>query len=98
MTKKLKIGNLNINLHFDHYWTNEISSASFRLRHERHFGVYYKKKVSIGSGKANQGMKMFDDDNHVTTRIFGINLGWAKISASFTFGNIMIFGDQPLHR
>jgi hypothetical protein len=54
--------------------------------------------VSIGSGKANQGMKMFDDDNHVTTRIFGINLGWAKISASFTFGNIMIFGDQSLHR
>jgi hypothetical protein len=96
MTKKLKIGNLNVKLHFNHYW--EGNAERMMIFRDRTFGVYYKKRVSIGSGKANQGMKMFDDDNHVTTRIFGVNLGWAKISASFTFGNIMIFGDQSLHR
>ena len=94
MTKKFKIGNLNINLHFDHYW----STLGRMLFKDHHFGVYYKKRVSIGSGKANQGMKMFDDDNHVTTRTYGIALGWIKTSVSFTFGNIMIFGDTQPHR
>jgi hypothetical protein len=90
MSKKFKIGNLNVKLHFNHYWNDAIDRIhTFRTHH---FGVYYRKTISIGSGKS--GRKMFDDDNHVTTRIFGIELGWVKASISFTFGNIMIFGDR----
>jgi hypothetical protein len=95
MTKEFKIGNLNVKLHFNHYWEGIIQKITLR---DRSFGVYYKKRVSIGSGKANQGMKMFNNDNHVATHIFGIQLGWVKMSISLTFGDILIFGDTQPHR
>jgi len=89
MSKKFKIGNLNLKLNFWHYW-DDISERWLHFR-AHHLGLYYKKTVSIGSGKVGQGMKMFDDDNHVTTHTFGIELIWIKASISFTFGNIMTF-------
>ena len=89
MTKKFKIGNLNIKLGLKHYWEDEGTFLHFR---EFHLGLRYKKTVSIGSGK--KGRDMFDDDNHVTTHMFGLNLIWVKMWVSFTFGDIMIFGDN----
>jgi len=96
MTKKFKIGNLNVKLHFNHYWESRVD----RMLHfrDREFGVYYKNRKSIGSGRAGQGMKMFNDDNLVSTHIFGVKLGWVKISTSLTLGEIMIFGDTKAHR
>jgi hypothetical protein len=87
MSKKIKIGNLNVKLNLWHYW----SSGPDRWLHFRahHLGLYYKKTISIGSGK--KGAKLFDDDNHVTTHSFGIELIWIKMSMSLTFGNIMLF-------
>jgi hypothetical protein len=90
MIKKFKIGNLNVKLGFKHYWQSHvIQYMDFR---EFHLGLKYKKTVSIGSDK--KGRDMFDDDNHVTTHVFGLNLIWVKIWMSFTMGDIMIFGDR----
>lgn len=87
MSKKFKIGNLNVRLYFWHYWGG-ISERYIYFK-AYHFGLYYKKTVSVDSRK--KGMKMFDDDNHVTTHTFGIELIWIKASISFTLGDIMTF-------
>lgn len=90
MTKKFKIGNLNMKLNFWHYW-GEMGERWIHFRGHR-LGLFHRKTVSIGSGKVGQGMKMFDDDNHVTTHTFGIELIWIKASIDITLRNIMIFG------
>ena len=87
MSKKFKISNLNVKLNLKHYWQRHFMDFK-----EFHLGLKYRKTISLGSGK--KGKDMFDDDNHVTTHIFGLNLIWIKMWVSFTFGDIMIFGDR----
>jgi len=88
MSKKFKIGNLNIKLGLNHYWRSHV--VHYIYFRELHLGLSYKKTRSIGK----KGKAMFDDDNHVITHIFGLNLIWVKMWVSFTFGDIMIFGDK----
>jgi hypothetical protein len=87
MSKKFKISNLNVKLNLKHYWQRHFMDFK-----EFHLGLKYRKTISLGSGK--KGKDMFDDDNHVTTHVFGLNLIWIKMWVSFTFGDIMIFGDR----
>ena len=92
MIKRFNIGNLYLTFVLRHYWEKDDNVHIARFTNgfrQKWFGVWFRKNVAVGAKK--QGKVMFDDDNMITIRMVGIQLGWIKLWLTFSFGQVKRF-------
>lgn len=92
-TIKFHIGNLYLTFVLKHYWEGidkgiHIARYTSGFR-QIWFGVWFSKNKAVGAGK--RGKAMFDNDNMVTTRMIGLQLGWVKCWVTFSLGQVKLF-------